>query len=189
MSIDQPPKDILCTCHRCDRKISVTNPNYCSNCNGLLYAKGQDTTYHCSCPEYPGRIIGVAMTDEGNICVTCGDKVTSDNSIYTDKEQGIKHDRCKLRYELEPTDVRKEVIKVYTNGANKYSDRNWELGIKYSRVYGAARRHMSAFWEGENLDAEWMIHHLAHAICELEFLLAFELRKMKDFDDRPKDQI
>lgn len=98
---------------------------------------------------------------------------------------GIKLDNGKLRYDLMPADVMEEVAKVYTFGANKYGDRNWENGLAYHRPYGAAHRHMASWWMGENLDRETNIHHLAHAICELEFLLAFELRKMKQLDDRP----
>lgn len=99
--------------------------------------------------------------------------------------EGTKHDNDKLRYDLIPADAREEVAKVYTFGANKYNDRNWEKGLMYHRPYGAVHRHISAWWMREDLDDETHIHHLAHAICELEFLLAFELRKMKHLDDRP----
>lgn len=99
--------------------------------------------------------------------------------------EGTKHDEGKLRYDLEPHDAREEVIKVYTFGAGKYGDRNWELGLTYHRAYRAARQHMAKWWSGEQIDHETKFHPLAHAICELEFLLAFELRKMKQFDDRP----
>ena len=75
---------------------------------------------------------------------------------------------------------------VLTIGAKKYEDRNWERGIKFSRCLGAALRHITAWWEGEELDPESGIHHLAHAICELLFLLAFSLRNMKEFDDRSR---
>lgn len=99
--------------------------------------------------------------------------------------EGIKYDTDKLRLDLLPADVMREVAKVYTFGAKKYGDRNWEKGIAYHRAYGAALRHMTSWWMREDLDDETHIHHLAHAICELEFLLAVELRNMKQFDDRP----
>lgn len=100
-------------------------------------------------------------------------------------EEGTKHDNDKLRLDLIPADTEEEVARVYTFGANKYGDRNWEKGLMYHRPYGAARRHISAWWRGDDLDKETNIHHLAHAICELQFLLAFELRNMKHLDDRP----
>lgn len=100
-------------------------------------------------------------------------------------QEGTKHDNDKLRYDLIPADARAEVARVYTFGANKYNDRNWEKGLLYHRPYGAVHRHIAAWWMRDDLDKETGIHHLAHAICELEFLLAFELRKMKHLDDRP----
>lgn len=105
---------------------------------------------------------------------------------YEEKDSaGIKQDKEKLRLDLIPADVIEEVAKVYTYGASKYGDRNWEKGLLYSRPYGAALRHIITWWKGENLDDETGVSHLAHAICELEFLLAFELRKLKKLDDRP----
>jgi len=70
-------------------------------------------------------------------------------------------------------------------GAEKYVQRNWEKGISYGRVYGALQRHLNEFWKGNNLDPEWDIHHLAHAGCCLLFLLTYEARGMKEWDDRP----
>jgi len=71
------------------------------------------------------------------------------------------------------------------NSVQITGDRNWEKGIKYSRVYGALLRHVTSFWAGESVDPETGISHLAHAGCCLMFLLAFEQRGMNDFDDRP----
>jgi hypothetical protein len=99
--------------------------------------------------------------------------------------QGVKYDEGKLRLDLVPVDALREIAKVLTFGANKYADRNWEKGMKYSRVYGALLRHVTSFWGGESVDPETGISHLAHAGCCLMFLLAFEQREMTDFDDRP----
>lgn len=99
--------------------------------------------------------------------------------------QGVKHDADKLRYDLVPPEALEEVVKVLTFGATKYTDRNWEKGINYGRVYGALMRHMQAFWKGEDKDIESDISHLSHAGCCLFFLLTYEGRKMREFDDRP----
>ncbi len=57
---------------------------------------------------------------------------------------GVKHDQDKTRYELLPAEFLDGVAQVLTFGAKKYADRNWESGIKYSRVFGALmRRHQS----------------------------------------------
>ena len=118
-------------------------------------------------------------------CVACGIKCTEAETLATLKKQGTKHDSDKLRYDLVPPEALEEVVKVLTFGAGKYTDRNWEKGINYGRVYGALMRHMQAFWKGEDKDAESGISHLSHAGCCLFFLLAYEGRRMREFDDRP----
>lgn len=98
-----------------------------------------------------------------------------------------KHDQGKTRYELVPAYPLEEVAKVLTKGAVKYGDRNWEKGFKWSRAFGAAFRHMYAWWRGEDKDPETGYSHLAHAICEIMFLLEFT--RTKDwFDDRPGEK-
>lgn len=64
-------------------------------------------------------------------------------------------------------------------------DRNWEHGIDFERLFSAAQRHQAAWWQKkEDLD-ESGYNHLAHATCELLFLLALQLRGRKDLDNRP----
>lgn len=98
---------------------------------------------------------------------------------------GVKYDDGKPRYDLLPADALHEVVRVLTFGAQKYVPHNWENGIQYGRVFGAIMRHMWAYWRGEDLDPETNIHHVAHAVTNGLFLLAFVLRGMSDFDDRP----
>lgn len=103
---------------------------------------------------------------------------------------GQKKDEGKPRYELLPWDAIEEVVRVLTAGAIKYEARNWEKGISYGRVMGAGWRHDTKFWmaklKGENeIDPETFCHHMAESICERLFVLAYELRGMKAFDDRP----
>lgn len=128
----------------------------------------------------PGHIIKVTVIAGNRHCNMCGRIVGSNIP-----DEGKKHDTDKIRLDLMPTDVMCEVAKVYTFGAKKYGDRNWEKGLAYHRAYGAALRHMTSWWMRDDFDDETGIHHLAHAICELEFLLAFELRNIEHLDDRP----
>ena len=101
-------------------------------------------------------------------------------------QPGRKADTGKIRVDLLPVDVLEEVSKVLTHGAKKYEDRNWEKGISYNRCYGALLRHVWAWWRKEDKDPETGLSHLSHAICNLMFLLAYELRgKGKDYDNRP----
>lgn len=100
-------------------------------------------------------------------------------------QPGFKYDEEKIRTDLVPTDVVEELTKVLTLGAKKYSDRNWEKGMRWGRPYAAALRHLFAWWRGEDYDPETGLSHLAHALCCVTFLLAYSLRKIGE-DDRNK---
>lgn len=70
---------------------------------------------------------------------------------------------------------------------NRTGDRNWELGMKWSRVFGALMRHLWAWWNPlvPDTDPETGRSHLWHAGCCLAFLIAYEARNVGE-DDRPK---
>ena len=101
--------------------------------------------------------------------------------------EGYKDDAGKLRYDLLPPGPLEEVVRVYTIGAAKYADRNWEHGIVYSRIVGALHRHLSAWFQGARYDPENGQPHLASVAWNALALLAYELRGMngRSFDDRP----
>lgn len=99
--------------------------------------------------------------------------------------EGTKFDGDKLRMDLLPPEAIEGLATILTFGAKKYADRNWEKGIKWGRLFGATMRHLWAWWRGEALDAESGYSHLWHALTDIAFLLTYEARGMKDFDDRP----
>jgi hypothetical protein len=101
-----------------------------------------------------------------------------------DTQAGYKHDTEKLRYDLIPSEAMDELAKVLTHGATKYEDHNWARGMKWSRVFAALMRHMWSWWKGESVDPETGYSHLSHALCNIVFLVTYEQRKMKQFDDR-----
>ena len=101
--------------------------------------------------------------------------------------EGTKDDKGKLRMDLLPADALFAVAYVYTIGAEKYEDRNWEKGIKYGRVFAALLRHVWKWWMGQEKDQEDGQHHLASVVwCGLA-LLHYDLNKdkYKECDDRP----
>lgn len=86
--------------------------------------------------------------------------------------EGQKHDQDKPMWNLLPWLAQTEVVKVLTFGAQKYDDDNWrKVPNPKKRYLAAAFRHMVAWATGEKLDPESGLHHLAHAICCLMFLL------------------
>lgn len=104
---------------------------------------------------------------------------------------GEKKDEGKARFELLPYEVIAAVARILTAGAKKYADRNWEKGISYGRIFGAAQRHLTDFWNAKLEGKDGINHadgkesHIDHAICELMFLSAYEKRGLLGFDDRP----
>jgi len=103
--------------------------------------------------------------------------------------EGKKFDKGKTRWDLLPYPALEAVAGVFTFGAEKYGDRNWEKGIQYGRLFAAALRHLSKWWCGISNDKESGLKHLAHAGCCVLMLLSQELRTLSgsDLDDRPDD--
>lgn len=102
----------------------------------------------------------------------------------TDKPEGVKHDEGKARMDLVPPEAIAAMAHVLTFGADKYGERNWELGMRWSRPYAALLRHLLAWWGGEDEDPETGMSHMWHVMCCAAFLTAFEARD-EGLDDRP----
>jgi hypothetical protein len=99
-------------------------------------------------------------------------------------DKGIKHDQDKLPLHLLPVDALEAITEILQFGAVKYSPRNWEKGMDWSRVYRATLSHLFKWWRGEATDEETGKSHLWHAGCCILFLIAYELRGVGK-DDRP----
>lgn len=102
------------------------------------------------------------------------------------KDEPAKNfDAGKLRYDLIPPDALRELAKVYTVGAEKYGERNWEKGMSWGRAFGSLLRHVWDWFGGIEADHEDGLHPLAHAAFRVFQLLAYSMRKVGN-DDRPK---
>ena len=97
-----------------------------------------------------------------------------------------KFDDEKVRLDLLPPEALWGTAEVLTFGAKKYAAHNWRKGLNYSRVYGAMLRHITKWWEGEDLDPESGISHLHHSACCIAFLQTFVETERTELDDRPK---
>lgn len=102
--------------------------------------------------------------------------------------EGTKYDTGKIRMDLLPPELLTAVATILTFGANKYTDRNWEQGMDWGRVYGALLRHLNAWWAGEDKDPETGESHLWHAGCCIAFLITYEQRGIGT-DTRYKNNI
>ena len=100
---------------------------------------------------------------------------------------GFKTDANKIRTDLLPPRPILDIAEVLTKNCKdcggKYPARNWEEGMDWSRPYGAILRHIFAWWLGEDIDPDSGLHHLAHAGCNLFFLLEY-LRTHPERDPR-----
>lgn len=100
------------------------------------------------------------------------------------EKMGVKYDDGKSRMDLIPPEGVAAIADILGIGAKKYAARNWEQGMDWSRPYGAALRHLFAWWGGEKVDKDTGRSHLWHAATNLFFLITYELRGIGK-DDRP----
>ena len=92
--------------------------------------------------------------------------------MATPGEHGRKDDAGKRRWSLLPWNAVAGVVEVLTYGATKYGDHNWrQVDNAGERYFDAALRHLHAWHDGERLDGESGLPHLAHAACCILFLL------------------
>ena len=78
-----------------------------------------------------------------------------------------------------------ELAKVAGFGEEKYARFNFVKGYKWSLSYDAMQRHAHAWADGEEIDPESGLNHLAHAAWHCLALLTFSLRG-RGTDDRIK---
>lgn len=105
------------------------------------------------------------------------------DQIQQKDEPGKKFDAGKPRMELLSSAAITDLAKVLTFGAQKYDAHNWRKGMSWSRLIGAALRHLTAFNNGEDNDPETGLPHTAHAMCCLMFLTEYA-RTQCGTDDR-----
>lgn len=100
----------------------------------------------------------------------------------TGGQKGVKPER----HSLMPRPGLDAIARVFGFGATKYDSHNWRKGYEWSKSYDALVRHVTAFWDGETLDPESGLPHLAHAGFHILVLLTWleEQGEGSVFDDR-----
>lgn len=115
-----------------------------------------------------------------------------------------RDNKNKLRYELIPEEINKELAKVFTIGAEKYTIRgkdgviisdganNWKKGLSWKETLGAVYRHLAKFEKGEDFDYDYPkdlldkygpSYHLANAAWGITVLLNY-YKTHPELDDR-----
>ena len=85
----------------------------------------------------------------------------------------LKETTGKCRYHLLIDEFVEEMIGVREHGCEKYADWDWMRGREWSDYIDAMRRHITAFNQGEDLDPESGLNHMAHVAINAMFLYWF----------------
>ena len=115
--------------------------------------------------------------------VRAGEEFQEVNRDEIIKREGHKDDTGKVTHFYLPWVALEEVAKVMEYGAKKYAPGNYQKGMKYSRLWSAALRHLVVWKCGKEKDPETGVSHLAHACCCILMLLE-NLLMGKGEDDR-----
>jgi len=110
--------------------------------------------------------------------------VTTEVRVTNAKTGGQKGRKPQQLGALDPRSLL-EIAEVAGTGAEaKYSRYNFMLGYDWSLSFDALCRHLLAFWDGEDLDMESGLPHMAHVGWHAAALLTF-MRRHPELDDRP----
>lgn len=144
---------------------------------------------------FPPTFITGHVTSSGTL-VMGPDAATTPEDL---PKAAVKFDGGKARWDLIPMDALEQLAILYTVGALKYADRNWEKGFRWGRTVAAMFRHFTAWWlakfrgedgvDYDNADLYEKVglkpqSHLVAVVWNALALLTFELRGIGE-DDRP----
>lgn len=101
----------------------------------------------------------------------------------SNKEQGLRFNDNKLRYDLMEPYAIQELARVFTFGANKYAANNWLKGMDWTKCLASLKRHIAAWELGQDYDEETKCFHMAHAAWNALALVSYT-KFAPQFDDR-----
>lgn len=113
----------------------------------------------------------------------------SDNVVNEKNNQDLKSTNPKdaigsnkLPIHLFPSTAKAYGVMALLDGALKYGRANWrEAGVRASIYYDACNRHMDKWFEGQDIDIDSNLPHLAHALACITILIdATENGKLVD---------
>lgn len=91
----------------------------------------------------------------------------------------------KVPFSTIPSEVMAEIGLGMLEGARKYGRHNYRVaGVRASIYYDAAMRHLTAWWEGQDIDPDSGLPHIVKALCCLTILRDSQING-KVTDDRP----
>lgn len=91
---------------------------------------------------------------------------------YPDNNPKTAFGAKKLPLEYVPPSAVCALAEAFADGAKKYGPYNWrEKSISSSVYYGAVLRHLTAWWDGEDIAEDSGIDHLYHALACISMLI------------------
>lgn len=106
-------------------------------------------------------------------------------AFYADANPKDTVGQAKTPFHLVPASATAQEAEVMRTGAAKYGAYNWRSSAVKASVYvSALQRHVATYFDGEDLDPESGLSHLAHARANLGILLDAEACGTL-IDDRP----
>ena len=99
--------------------------------------------------------------------------------------EATKNDKGKVPLSILTRESLEAEARAFEYGARKYDRNNYKDGMAWTRMLDAALRHIIAFNDGEDLDKESHLCHLAHAKACLAMLIYYYENKVGE-DDRFK---
>jgi len=147
----------------------------------------RDGVCQCDEPAPKARVEGGVVTPEGWYAQQeWEDEEILYASNYPDDNPKTALGEAKPKLSDTPTIGIQLMGQVHSNGANKYGRFNWrEHAVSSTVYYDAAQRHLMAWFDGETIDPESGLSHLAHVMACMNILLDAEKNgKLNDNRDK-----
>lgn len=93
--------------------------------------------------------------------------------IHLQENAAVKSDHSKPDMSLIPRAAKVGIALAMMDGEKKYGRYNYLEGMDWSRLIGAADRHLSAFNDGEDDASDSKLNHLYHAAANLCMLIEY----------------
>lgn len=130
----------------------------------------------------PNVMLGIMKTSQLRRIVEAVNKDNKSKTKVVADGGGLRKDDGKNMLDLIPLEWIWGLGEVLTQGAEKYAIRNWERGMKWSKMIGCGLRHVVKFACGERYDPESGCHHLLHAAWNFLALMSYDLRGVGEND-------
>lgn len=80
----------------------------------------------------------------------------------SENQKALKHDNGKPKLSLVNRACLNGIARAMEYGMKKYAKNNYKKGMEWSRIVDALLRHITAWNEKEEIDAESQLNHLYH---------------------------